>query len=215
MLVGLPVPVPGVSVAFGCAVPASGQDCRSTSSWTQSVPLAQISSVSVEFSSPRQSTTCLPPNVSTVLQPVSVPGGETVVADVTSSNVEVSGITRMALPIPCIQNWHSNKMTSAPVTGMPGVPFVAVPVPATSVVSVAGTAGTVSVVSAVAVPTSVSPAAGVPVPAVSVVFVSRAGGGDAVMSRPGSTVVGVPSSGAQAATSSTKVNGDVMEFLSG
>jgi hypothetical protein len=123
---------------------------------------------------------------------VSGPGVDKDAESVTTSNVAVSGNTNRALPIPSMQNWHSNKMTSAPVTGVDGV----------SVVSVVGVVSAVSVIVAVEV---------VSVPAVRVLSVAAGASvaGASVAVSFGKTVppaVGVPSSAAQALSNSIKVN---------
>lgn len=141
VLVG--VPAPGVSVAPGCAVATSGQVCSSTSICVQLLPSVQMLRLRDVFSSPRQITICLPLNVSTVLQPISGPGVDKVAVSATDSKVAVSGRTSMACATPSIQNWHSNRIRSVPVTGTPGVSVV-------SVAAAVADKSTVGVVSSVA-----------------------------------------------------------------
>ncbi len=145
---GVALAVPGsgaVCVLFvlGTAVFTwlSGHACNCTGKFVQVLAFVQILRVTDVFSSPLQSTTCLPLFTSMVEQLVLTVVPVVVVvlvdADATTSNVAVSGNTNNACAILSTQNWHSTRKISAPVTGIPGVWLVpAAGEPTTDVVCV-------------------------------------------------------------------------------
>lgn len=112
-----------VGVIVAVLTGRGGQGCNWTVNCRQLFPSHIFKSIGV-FCSPRQSTTCLSPVVSTLVQPILTPlVGDTVAVGVRIVTVASAGITSKACARVSTQNWQTSE-TFEPVSGIPGVNVV-------------------------------------------------------------------------------------------